>query len=184
MQVHLKAREGSRGELGFLALRQLLLHLLGVFQLRVELVKTLDRLSLDHFLNGFSVHWILSKGVVLHRLDLALVSSGPLVDDVGVVHLEVVQLLLAEVDVQVPVKVVRGSRGERLSIDVDDGLLAHVEPDHLVDALTSGGGHLLQDFLETSLAWLACPVDWKPVDLKSQVCQNKLLEGCLGGTWR
>merc|ERR1712038_1363220 len=115
--------------------------------------------------NCFSVHWVLGKGVVLHRLDLAFVSSGPLVDDVGVVHLEVVQLLLAEVDVQVPVKVVRGSRGEGLSIDIDYRLLAHVEPDHLVDALTSGGGHLLQDFLETGLAWLACAVDWEPIHL-------------------
>ena len=74
-------------------------------------------------------------------------------------------------------EVIWGSGGIRLSIDIDERLLAHVEPDHLVDALPGGCRHFLQDFLVTRLTWLPGSVDWEPVNLeKAKVVYFSILE--------
>merc|ERR1719367_114983 len=105
--VHFKSGEGGWSKLWLLSLCVLLLHLLRIFQVGVDLVEALDRFCFHHFLDCLPVHWVLGKGYVLHRLDFALVSGTSLLDDVCEIDLQIFQLLLAEVDVEITVEVIR-----------------------------------------------------------------------------
>ena len=95
----------------------------------VDLVQPLDLLCLQHLLHSLPVHRVLGEGLVPVGLQLALGGLCTLGDNVGVDDLEVIELLLGEVDVQVPVEVLGGAGGERLPVDVDHRLLPHIEPD-------------------------------------------------------
>ena len=73
--------------------------------------------------HSLAVHGILSEGHILHRPQNSVLLRRPGTQYLGVVSLQVLQLLHGEIDVQIPVKIFRVSGGERVSVDVNHWFL-------------------------------------------------------------
>ena len=79
--------------------------------------------NLGVFTHSLAVHGILSEGHILHRPENSVLLSRPGLQYLGVVSLQVLQLLHGEIDVQISVKIFRVPGSERVSVDVNHGLL-------------------------------------------------------------
>ena len=114
-----------------------------------DIVKSDNGLDLHLILLLVDINILELVRIILH---LSLANS----DELSLVLLQLVPGDIAEL--RVLSDLVGGPGTQRLTIDIDHGLLSQVEPDDLA-VLGVGGGHLLQSLLEALVSGLTAAVD-------------------------